>query len=61
MSREELLEVVRVCGPNSEVSDIPAYIRERDSRIVTREIPIPICQGRDNYASAAADYAERNW
>lgn len=58
MTREEEREVIRVCGPDYEESDIPAYIRNR-KRFEVREIPIPIIQGRDNYTNAAADYAER--
>jgi len=33
MTEEEEKEVIRVCGPNYEESDIPAYIRNRDKRI----------------------------
>lgn len=31
MTQEEEKEVIRVCGPNYEEKDIPAYIRERDA------------------------------
>lgn len=56
MTPEEEREVIRVCGPDYEESDIPAYIRNRKKRIITREIPIPIIQGRDSFSRAEADY-----
>ena len=30
MTQQEQQEVVRVCGPNHEETDIPAFIRNRD-------------------------------
>jgi tRNA nucleotidyltransferase (CCA-adding enzyme) len=30
MTKNEEKEVIRVCGPNYEESDIPAFIRKRD-------------------------------
>ncbi len=30
MTKEEEKEVIRVCGPNYEKTDIPAFIRNRD-------------------------------
>lgn len=30
MTKNEEKEIVRVCGPNYEESDIPSYIRKRD-------------------------------
>jgi|GEM_PF-4709166 len=73
MTQAEKKEVIRVCGPDYDELDIPAYIRNRDRYqdsgipslarnfpgITVIEYPIPICQGRDNYASAAADHQER--
>jgi len=32
MTNEEKKEVVRICGPNYEYLDIPAYIRQRDEK-----------------------------
>ena len=57
MTNDERREIIRVCGNDFEEQDIPAYIRNRG--IETVESLIPICQVRDNYASAAADNAER--
>jgi len=31
MTQEEEKEVIRVCGPNYEESDIPTFIRNRDT------------------------------
>lgn len=59
MTAAEEREVIRVCGPDYEESDIPAYIRNRKKRIITREIPIPIIQCRDSYAMAEADHEAR--
>lgn len=30
MTTQEEIEIIRVCGPNYEESDIPTYIRNRD-------------------------------
>ena len=30
MTQQEQQEVIRVCGPNYEETDIPAFIRNRD-------------------------------
>jgi hypothetical protein len=58
MTAAEEREIIRVCGPDYWYYDIPPAIRKRD-KIKVIEIPIPIVQGRDSYASAAADYPER--
>ena len=31
MTKQENKEIIRVCGPNFEESDIPAFIRLRDA------------------------------
>ena len=57
MTVAEEREIVRVCGQDYCYYDIPPAIRKRDKMKIV-EIPIPIIQTRDNYASAAADYLE---
>lgn len=57
MTAEEEREVIRVCGPDYEESDIPPVLRRND--IEVRESVIPICQPRDNYTVAAVDHQEK--
>lgn len=57
MTEEQKKNIERVCGKDFGFYDIPPAMRANDIEI--RELMIPICQGRDNYASAAAGNAER--
>lgn len=38
MTNSEEKEIIRICGPNYEPSDVPAYIRQRDKEKLLNNI-----------------------